>query len=86
MAVGPGPGTGAGGPGPSDRGPPYVRAVTMWAGDGVDHKGSGRPVRRLLGIKARAHAPRLALSRVRARTRSHARAHTLAQPHSRARG
>ena len=37
----------------SDRGPPYVRSVTMFAGDGVDQKGSGNLIRRLLGIKVR---------------------------------
>jgi len=34
-----------------NRGPPYVQATTMFAGDGVDKSGSGDMVRRILGIK-----------------------------------
>ena len=34
-----------------DRGPPYVMRVTLFAGDGVDTKGSGTLVRRILGLK-----------------------------------
>lgn len=34
-----------------DRGPPYVMRITLFAGDGVDTKGSGTLVRRILGLK-----------------------------------
>jgi len=34
-----------------DRGPPYVMRVTLFSGDGVDTKGSGTLVRRILGLK-----------------------------------
>ncbi|KAJ1495855.1 hypothetical protein T484DRAFT_1760751 [Baffinella frigidus] len=34
-----------------NRGPPYVAATTMFAGDGVDKTGSGDMIRRILGIK-----------------------------------
>ncbi len=34
-----------------NRGPPYVQATTMFAGQGVDKKGSGNLVRRIVGIK-----------------------------------
>lgn len=35
----------------ANRGPPYVQAVTMFAGTGVDKQGSGNLVRRIVGLK-----------------------------------
>ena len=35
----------------ADRGPPFVQATTMFAGEGVDKEGSGNVVRRILGLK-----------------------------------
>ena len=35
----------------ANRGPPYVSATTLFAGSGVDKKGSGNLVRRILGLK-----------------------------------
>jgi hypothetical protein len=35
----------------ANRGPPYVQATTMFAGEGVDKQGSGNLVRRIVGLK-----------------------------------
>ena len=35
----------------ANRGPPYVGAITLFAGQGVDKQGSGNLVRRILGLK-----------------------------------
>jgi len=35
----------------ANRGPPYVQATTMFAGEGVDKEGSGNVVRRILGLQ-----------------------------------
>jgi hypothetical protein len=40
-----------------DRGPPYVKRLTMFSGDGVDSKGSGTLVRRILGLKTAFQRP-----------------------------
>mmetsp|Transcript_913 Transcript_913/g.2283 ORF Transcript_913/g.2283 Transcript_913/m.2283 type:complete len:489 (-) Transcript_913:100-1566(-) len=45
------PGVGQTGEWRHDRGPPYVRRLTMFAGDGVDTIGNGNLVRRVLGLK-----------------------------------
>jgi len=45
------PGVGQTGEWRHDRGPPYVRRLTLFAGDGVDTIGNGGLVRRALGLK-----------------------------------